>query len=69
LTDGLLIDPDASQHLVLDLDEVVGVEKIALLEQKIRDLLRPWVPASLLPEGIALARVGLLGRQFAAYIV
>src|SRR6516165_11232431 len=49
LTDRLLLDLDAAQHLVLDLDQVVGIEELALLEQRIPHLLRARMQTSLSP--------------------
>lgn len=37
LADGSFVDVNLAQHLVLDLHEIVGIEEVAVLEQRIGD--------------------------------
>ena len=46
LTDRLLLDLHAAQHLVLDLDQVVGIEELVLMEQRVLYLLWARVKTS-----------------------
>ena len=41
--DGLLIHVNLAEHLVLDLQQVVGIEEIAVLKQGVRDRLGLWI--------------------------
>ena len=66
LTDGLLLDLDAAQHFVLDLDQVVGIEEVALVEQRISHLLRAQIHTSLSLKRFLFARFGVLVRHAAA---
>ena len=63
LADGFLLDLDRAQHLVLHLDQVVGIEELALLEQWISHLLRVRIQASLPPKRFVLARLDVLAWQ------
>lgn len=56
---------DAPQHLVLDLDQIVGIEEVAFLKECGRDGLGMRMEDALLAEGTAfggLARGPVLGR-------
>ena len=44
----------AAEHLVLDLDQVEGIEERAVVKERIADILGTGVERSLLPEGPAL---------------
>src|SRR5579863_1552941 len=52
-TDGLLVDSDLTEHLVLDLDQVLRVEEIAVLKQLVLYILRARVENPLLAERLA----------------
>ncbi len=43
LADRVSIDEDSAQHLVLDLQQVAWVEKLACSEELVGDLLGVWV--------------------------
>jgi hypothetical protein len=49
-----VLDGDPAQHLVLDLDEIARIEKLAFPELRIADLLRCRVQSALCGEGISL---------------
>lgn len=52
---GSVVDLHTTQHLVLDLQQVLRIEEVARLEQRIRDGLRVWVEDALLAKGPHLA--------------
>jgi hypothetical protein len=46
-----LVHTDLSQHLVFYLDQVVGIEELAVLKQRMGHILRAGVEGSVLPQG------------------
>src|SRR5579883_3410131 len=60
----LAVGLDAAQHLVLDLDQVAGIEEFVLEKQLVADLLGAWVEASLLLERLELG-IGFGHRHLA----
>src|SRR6516225_6985640 len=52
--DGFSIHVNLAQHLVLDLQQVVGIEEIAVLEQGMTDGLGLWVESAVPAEGLTL---------------
>jgi hypothetical protein len=48
--DRALVDADQSQHLVLDLQHVVGIEEFVALEQRVNDAARARVERCVLPQ-------------------
>jgi hypothetical protein len=51
--DGAFVDVDMAQHLVLDLHQVVGIEEVAVLEQRIGDGFRMWVESAVTAKRLA----------------
>jgi len=52
--DGLLIHVNLAEHLVLDLQEVVGIEEIAVLKQRVSDRFGLRIERAMPAEGLAL---------------
>lgn len=52
--DGLLIDVNLAEHLVLDLQQVVGIEEIAVLKQRMSDRFGLRIERAMPAEGLAL---------------
>ena len=66
LADRALVDVDQSQHLVLDLHQVVGIEELAAREQRVRDAVRARVERGVLPQDrllVVLASIYRHGRS------
>lgn len=53
LADGVFVDMNLAQHLVLDLHQVVGIEEVAVLEQRISDSLRMRVESAMAAKRLA----------------
>lgn len=60
LTDGRLFDLDQPKHLVLDLQQIVGIEELVRPEGLVDDILRPRVERALLAQEVSfgLPRIG-----------
>jgi hypothetical protein len=63
LADRSLVDIDQSQHLVLDLQQVVGIEELAAREQRVRDATRARVERGVLPQDLLLVVLGSIYRH------
>jgi len=50
LADREVVDPDPAQHLVLDLNQIVGIEEIGVPEEFVGDILRATIQTSFLLE-------------------
>src|ERR1700752_3317245 len=61
--DWSLVDVDQSQHLVLDLQQVVGIEELAAREQGVRDAGRTRVQRGVLPQDLLLVVLGSIYRH------
>ena len=48
LADRVPVFLDATQHLVLDLNQVVGVEELAVVKELVVDSVRVWIETGLL---------------------
>ena len=59
LADRALVDVNLAQHLVLDLDQVVGIEEAAVLKQRIGNGFRMRVESAMTPQRLAFA-VGIV---------
>ena len=70
LRDGSFVDLDAAKHLVLDLEQVVRIEELPGLEQRIRDSLRMRIEDALVAKALKLCRIspgwwhGKVGQLF-----
>ncbi len=64
LADGTIVDVNLTQHLVLDLHEVVGIEKVAVAKQSMTDGFRMRIECSMTAKRLALLRlVGWRGQR------
>lgn len=54
---GRFVDLDAAKHLVLDLQQIVGVEEVSCLEQRLGDGLRMWMEDALLAKSLHLCGI------------
>ena len=52
--DGVAVHVNLAQHLVLDLQQVVGIEEIAVLKQGVTDRLGLWIERTVAAKGLAL---------------
>ena len=53
LADGVFVDLNLAQHLVLDLQQVFGIEEVAVLEQRISDGFRMRVESAVTAKRLA----------------
>lgn len=54
VADRRFFDLGQSKHLVLDLQQIVGVEELVCPESLVNDFLRPWVERALLAQEVSL---------------
>jgi len=54
IADGIFLDLDLTQYLVLDLEQIVGVEELVVLEQRMGDGLRPGIESAVATKRFAL---------------
>jgi len=55
VADGIVVDTDPTHHLVLDLEQVVGIEKIVVVKQGMGDRLGFRIEVAVPAEGLTLS--------------
>ena len=57
LADGTIVDVNLTQHLVLDLHQVVGIEEVAVAKQRMADGFRMRIECAVTAKRLTLLRL------------